>query len=123
MALFSIITGLIIVAGSVFVSRFYRIQESVLLRTLGASTRQLNAIVVGEYFALGLISSSIGVILAGVSSALLSIFVFETDVSFPFLISALTIVTVVAITLAVGLLNSRGITRRPPLEVLRQESI
>ncbi|NND71537.1 MAG: FtsX-like permease family protein [Rhodothermales bacterium] len=123
MAFFSMATGLVIVGGSVFVSRYYRIQESVLLRTLGASTRQLNSIVTGEYFVLGLLASTVGVALALISSALVSRYVFETDVSMPAGLSVLTIVIVVAVTLVVGLLNSRGISTRPPLEILRRESL
>ena len=41
MAFFSIFTGLIVLAAAVITSRFQRVQESVLLRTLGASQRQI----------------------------------------------------------------------------------
>ena len=42
MAFFSIITGLIVLIGSVVISKYQRIQESVLLRTIGASRQQID---------------------------------------------------------------------------------
>jgi putative ABC transport system permease protein len=39
MALFSILTGLLVLSGAVLISRFQRIEESVLLKTLGASRK------------------------------------------------------------------------------------
>jgi putative ABC transport system permease protein len=41
MAGFSIVTGLVVLIASVLISKYQRIQESVLLRTLGASRRQI----------------------------------------------------------------------------------
>ncbi|MDX1672581.1 MAG: FtsX-like permease family protein, partial [Balneolaceae bacterium] len=57
MALFSIITGLIVLASSVATSRYQRMRESVLLRTLGASKKQIIKILSVEYFFLGVLAS------------------------------------------------------------------
>ncbi len=123
MAFFSLVTGLIIVAGSVFVSRYSRIQESILFRTLGASTKQLNAMALGEYLVLGFLASTTGVLLALVASALVSIFVFEIDVSVPIMQSFLTVATVMLITGVIGVFSNRGISVLSPLEILRRESL
>src|SRR5690606_29811788 len=56
MAGLSIVTGIIVLIASVLISKFQRIQESVLLRTLGASRRQIIAITALEYLFLGLLS-------------------------------------------------------------------
>ncbi len=44
MALFSILTGLVVLASAIAISRFQRIRESVLLRTIGASKFQVRSI-------------------------------------------------------------------------------
>ncbi len=123
MALFSMATGIIIVGGSVFVSRYYRIQETILLRTLGASTKQVYQVIAGEYLILGLLAAFVGVILALIASSLISIFVFETNVFVPVILILGTVAGVTLVTLIVGLFNSRGILSRPPLEILRREGI
>ena len=121
MALFSILTGLIVLVGAVVVSRYQRIEESVLLKTLGASRRTVMRIMTIEYLFLGVFAALTGLILALGGSWALSYFVFEGPfVAAPLpLLVALVVVT--GLTIFVGLLNSRGIYNRPPLEVLRAE--
>jgi len=121
MALFSIITGLLVLASSVIISRYQRIQESVLLRTLGASRRQILLITLVEYAFLGALAASAGIGLAASAGWALAAFVFEVSfaVALPSLLGLAAVVT--AITAALGLLNSREVLRRPPLEVLRGE--
>lgn len=121
MALFSIFTGLTVLVGAVISSRYQRMQESVLLRTIGASQRQIRVILILEYAFLGSLASLTGLMLSIAGSWALSIFVFDSAY-FPPDASILTIVVVVsAITVLLGILNSRGITNRPPLEILRSE--
>src|SRR5690606_37217703 len=54
MASFSIVTGLIVLVSAVVVSRVQRTRESVLLKTLGASQKQVLSIMTSEYLFLGL---------------------------------------------------------------------
>ncbi len=65
MALFSILTGLLVLGSSVVISKFQRMQESVLLRTLGASRQQIFRITLIEYLLLGVLAAFSGIILAG----------------------------------------------------------
>ncbi len=122
MALFSILTGLLVLASSVIISRYQRMQESVLLRTLGASRAQILRIQAIEYFMLGLLAALSGVIMALAATWALAYFVFETPYSPNFwpVLSVMGVVTV--LTLLIGLLNSRAVLVRPPLEVLRAEA-
>ena len=53
LALFSIATGLLVLVGIIAGSRFQRVRESVLLRTLGASRSQVGRIMALEYVFLG----------------------------------------------------------------------
>lgn len=121
MAGFSILTGLVVLIASVLISKYQRIRESVLLRTLGASRKQILAITALEYFFLGSLASLTGVLLSLAASWALARFVFRT----PFTANALPLLGVMVficlLTVVIGLLNSRSILNKPPLEVLRQE--
>ena len=119
MALFSILTGLVVLAGAVLVSRYQRVEESVLLKTLGASRRQVFQIMLVEYFFLGLFASLTGLVLALGGGWALAAFVFDTAFVAPPLPILLVALAVIAVTMGIGLFNSRGLYRRPPLEVLR----
>lgn len=121
MAFFSILTGIIVLIGSVRTSKYQRIKESVLLRTLGAKNDQIIKISALEYLLLGLIGSLVGILLALLSAGLLAIFVFKeafVPSGIPFLIF-LPIISV--LVLLIGLSNIRGVLRSSPLEVLRRE--
>lgn len=121
MAGFSILTGLIVLIASVLISKYQRIQESVLLRTLGASRRQILVITALEYFFLGTLAAATGILLAVAGGWALATFSFETSFNpqiWPVLVVFLTVTT---ITVFIGLVNSLGILSRSPLEVLRQD--
>ncbi|WP_224744080.1 ABC transporter permease [Pontibacter aquaedesilientis] len=122
MALFSIFTGLLVLVGSVNVSKFQRVQESVLLRTLGANKKQILGITLMEYAMLGILAAAVGCVIAFGAAWALAVFSFEMEfvpVLWPLLV---IFVVVTLLTVAVGLLNSRGVLNRPPLEVLRREA-
>lgn len=119
MALFSVLTGLFVLAGAVMVSRYQRIEESVLLKTLGASQQQVFKIQLIEYLFLGILATVTGLVLALAASWALVFFVFEVPLVAAPVPLLLSVVVVTGLTIAIGLFNSRGIYARPPLEVLR----
>ncbi|MEX2603196.1 MAG: FtsX-like permease family protein, partial [Gracilimonas sp.] len=120
--LFSIITGLIVLAGSAATSRFQRIREAVLLRTLGASKKQVIKIQVIEYVLLGVMASITGLLLSLGASTLIGQFYFEITFVPNFFIIGIEILILTALVLLIGLLNTRGVHNKPPLEVLRAEA-
>ncbi len=122
MALFTVVTGVIVLAGAVMTGRFQRIRETVLLRTLGASRRQLLQIQMVEYAILGVLASVVGGGLAVIANGLLAQFVFRISPSASPVVLLVGVVSVCAVTLVTGLLANRGIATHPPLEVLRQET-
>lgn len=122
MAMFSILTGLLVLAGSVIISRYQRMKESVLLRTLGAVRRQILQINAVEYLSVGLIASLSGVLLALAAAWALSYFSFEIIFAPKLLLPLATVGSITALTLLIGLWNSRSVINRPPLEVLRSET-
>ena len=89
MALFSLITGAVVLAGAVATSRYQRVREGALLRTLGATRGQILRVVAAEYSALGLIAALAGLGLAMVAAWALARWVFETPFGVPASIGAL----------------------------------
>src|SRR6185437_15900208 len=77
MSAFSIITGIVVLIASVRISKYQRIQESVLLRTLGASRKQIFVITALEYLFLGALSALTGIVIALSGSWLLAKYSFE----------------------------------------------
>ncbi|MDQ3604759.1 MAG: FtsX-like permease family protein, partial [Gemmatimonadota bacterium] len=121
LALFSIATGFVVLLGAVSVGRLQRIRESVLLKTLGATRRQIGSILFFEYLLLGTLASLIGVALAiGVGWAL-SRWLFRVGFGVPALPLAGLGTVVALLAVAVGLWASREVYRRTPLEALREE--
>lgn len=121
MAGFSILTGLIVLLSSLILSKFQRIQESVLLRTIGASRKQILQINAVEYILLGGMSALTGIVLALIASYLMARFMFELDFSFQWMPILAMFVIVTSLTLFIGMLNSREVISKSPLEVLRKE--
>ncbi|MEZ4888695.1 MAG: FtsX-like permease family protein [Chitinophagales bacterium] len=121
MALFSILTGLLVLIGSVIISKFQRIKESVLLRTLGASRRQILTINALEYFFLGSLASFVGILLAVAGSWGLAKYTFETPFTPDWTPVVVTFFVITVLTVVLGMLNSRDVLNKPPLEVLRMQ--
>lgn len=121
MAFFSILTGIIVLIGSVRTSKYQRIKESVLLRTLGAKNIQILQISAFEYMFLGLLGSLVGIILALLCSLCLAQFVFKE----PFVPSLIPFVVflpgITLLVLSIGLSNIQTVLRSSPLVVLRRE--
>ena len=121
MALFTLGTGLFVLGGALATSRFQRMREGALLRTLGATERQLARIVLAEYLALGFMSSVAGAGLALLAAGALMRWVFDGRFGVPLAPMGALMAGVVGLTVVIGLANSRRVIRRPPLAVLRAE--
>ena len=64
MASFTILTGIVALIATVLTSRYQRMKENVLLRSLGANTAQVRKIMAVEYFLVGGLGSAAGVLLS-----------------------------------------------------------
>ena len=121
MALFSVLTGILVLISSVVLSKYQRVKESVLLRTLGANRSQILRINAVEYFLLGALASLTGIFLSFGISWLIATYQFEIPfrpkIGPPFWV----FLSITVLTVIIGLLNSRDVVSRPPLEVLRRE--
>ena len=123
MAIFSIFTGIIVLIGAVRTSKYQRIKENVLLRTLGATSAQISKITAFEYLYLGVLGSLSGILLSLLSSQLLAWYVFDLAFKpslFPFTVLFPGITLLV---LFIGIMNSRSVLNSPPLQILRKEGV
>jgi putative ABC transport system permease protein len=122
LALFSIVTGLVVLAGAVLNSKFARIKENVLLRTIGARTRQILRITLIEYAYLGMFAALTGILLSVLSGFVLTKFFFKVDFSVNLPSLGTIGAAVIGLTVFIGWWNSRQVITTPPLQVLRKEN-
>ena len=120
-ALFSIAAGLTVMAGTLVASRWQRLAESAILRTLGASRATVARVFAVEYACLGAAAGVGGTALAAVLAWVVQRFVLEvpTALAPAVLVSGVALATTIA--LAVGFLSTYRLLGQPPMSVLRQE--
>jgi putative ABC transport system permease protein len=121
MALFSLAAGAVVLMGAVAAGRYQRLREAALLKTLGATRGQILRVLVAEYLSLGVLSVTAAVALSSLAGWALVRFFFDARFTWPGGGLALLSLAVLALTVGVGLLNSREVLRKPPLAVLRAE--
>jgi putative ABC transport system permease protein len=118
---FAILAGAIILAASVAGTRFRRVREVVILKTLGATRRSAGRIFSVEFLTLGLVAGLMGSLLASVFSRLLLHRLLDAKFAFDWTATAVAVVLTAVLAQASGWLASFRILRQKPLEVLREE--
>jgi putative ABC transport system permease protein len=121
MALFSLFTGAVVLVGAIATSRWQRVREGTLLRTLGATRAQVLIILIVEYIALGFAAAFVASLLAVAAGWSLAHWEFKTPFVAPWLQLGLLALVLVALTVTAGLWGSVEVLKRPPLEVLRND--
>jgi len=119
MAFFSIATGILVLISSLIISKYQRMRESILLRTLGASSAIVTKINTLEYFFLGSLASLSGILLSFIATFLLGKFVFQMNFSVAWKEGLVLYLAITALTIVLGWLNGRKIINQPPMEILR----
>jgi putative ABC transport system permease protein len=114
-------SGVLILIGAVAMTKFQRIYEAAILRTLGASTRRLAAMLALEYSALGLLAGCIGAAGALVLSWIVTRFVFEIPWRPAPGLLTLGAVLTMALVGIIGVIASVDVLRKKPLATLRAE--
>lgn len=122
MAWISILTGLLVLAGSVWNTLAQRKREAALLRTIGATRNQVRQIQLREYFLLGMLAVLTGLGLAIVASTALSLYVFESSYVPDWTSLLILLVVIPGLTVLIGLLGLQSVVNQSPLAVLRRES-
>ena len=120
LAAFSIFAGIVILASSIAGTRYRRIREVVVLKTLGATRARIATIFSIEFAVLGLVAGFVGIFFANVVvRGLLRLLTIPNSVQWGWSLGGLAITA--ALTVATGWIASHRILGQKPLEVLREE--
>ena len=120
MALISLALGIPVLFSAVAATRRERLREGVLLKTLGATRRQIGRIMLAEYAVLGALGSLAGVVLSFGGSWALTHWVFRVAFA-PSIIPALLVALVmILLAVTIGLATGREVFRQTPMVALRE---
>jgi putative ABC transport system permease protein len=117
---FSIFAGLMILASSIASTRFRRMREAVVLKTLGATRMHIVRIFSVEFSVLGLLAGSVGVVFANVLTRVL-LRKLEVGFHMEWTATLVALVGTAVLATATGWIASYRILGLRPLEVLREE--
>lgn len=112
--------GIPVLFSAVAATRRERLREGVLLKTLGATKRQVGRIMLVEYALLGALGSAAGVLLSVSGAWLLMKFVFEQSFSPAIGPVLLVAAAMTGMAIAIGLLTGREVFRSTPMAALRE---
>jgi putative ABC transport system permease protein len=121
LAAFSIFAGVIILASSIAGTRYRRIREVVVLKTLGATRRRIATVFSIEFAVLGLVAGVVGVLFANVIARVILTRAMSVAYHVQWVWVTVALVATAGLTVATGWLASHRILGRKPLEVLREE--
>jgi putative ABC transport system permease protein len=118
---FVLLCGVLILVGSIAMTKFQRIYEAAVLKTLGAKRKVLILILFFEYGLLGLVAGIVGAIAAVALSYSVTHFVFDIPWALSPEIVLTGIVATVLLVAIVGVSSSFTVLTRKPLAILRAE--
>lgn len=119
--LIALLAGVLILVGAVAMTKFQRLHESAVFKTLGASTRTLATMLALEYGTLGALAGGIGAVTSlGLSWAICR-FVLDIRWSPTPVVVGVGLVATAALVGVLGVLASLDVLRRRPLAILRAE--
>jgi putative ABC transport system permease protein len=121
MALLSLALAIPVLFSAVAATRRERLREGVLLKTLGATRRQVGRIMLAEYAVLGVLGSFTGVVLSLAAAWALVRFVFEMPAFVPAPVPALAVaLSMIALAVTIGVLTGREVFAQTPITALRE---
>jgi putative ABC transport system permease protein len=120
LAAFSIFAGVVILASSIAGTKYRRIREVVVLKTLGATRGRIATIFSIEFAVLGLVAGVVGI---GFANLITRTMLHQMNVAYQaqLLLNFSALAGVAALTVATGWMASHRILEQKPLEVLREE--
>jgi putative ABC transport system permease protein len=120
LALISLALGIPVLFSAVAATRRERLREGVLLKTLGATKRQITRIMLAEYVLLGTLGALTGVLLSTAAGWALLHFIFQSPFVPAFAPLAVVAGAMIALAVAIGLLTGRDVFAETPMAALRQ---
>ena len=118
---FAILGGVMILVSSVMATRFRRIQETAILKALGATRRRVMAIFSVEFLVLGVTAGLLGSVLATLISRVLLEQILDAQPHFDVVPLVVAVFGTALVVNLAGWLASFHILGKKPLEVLRSE--
>jgi putative ABC transport system permease protein len=117
---FSILAGAVILASSIASTRFRRIKEVVVLKTLGATRGRIAQVFSVEFAVLGLLAGAVGAVFANLLARIL-LHRMQVAYHWNFSGSAVAVIATAALATITGWVASFRLLGQKPLEVLREE--
>ncbi len=117
----TLLTGVLVLAGALAAGLSERLYEAVVLKTYGASKRQLVGAFVIEYAALGLAAAVFGLAVGSLASWFLAQYILEMPWSFSAPTAILTALIAMVVTVAAGLAVTWTALSAKPAPYLRNE--
>jgi len=114
-------TGVLILVGAVAMTKFRRVYEAAILKTLGASSRLVGSVLLVEHGLLGLLAGVIGAAGGMALSYGITRHVFELTWHVPWFETVSGVIATTTVVAIVGVLASLDVLRRKPLATLRAE--
>ena len=118
---FVFVSGALILTGSIAMTKFQRVYEAAVLKTLGAKRKTLLVILLAEYGLIGLVAGLIGSAAAVALSYATTRFLFDIPWSFTPEINLAAIAATVLLVVVVGALSTLDVLSRKPLAILRAQ--
>lgn len=119
--IFVLMSGALILIGSLAMTKFQRIYETALLKTLGAKRKTILMILLTEYGLMGLVAGLIGSLAAVGLSYATARYVFDIKWSFTPAINFAGVAATVALVVVVGAISTWDVLSRKPLVTLRAQ--
>jgi len=120
MAIFSLLTGFLVLISSLLLSKYQRMKESTLLRTLGATRKQISQMSTTEFVVLGVLAAGTGIILALIAAYFITVQALDLSFSVDLAAILFMFLAVVGITVMISWFNQREVLNSSVLEVLRK---
>lgn len=121
LAAFSTFAGIVILASAIAGTRYRRLREVVVLKTLGGTRARIATIFSIEFATLGLIAGAVGLLFANIVSRLLLNRALHFEYHFQLGITLAAWIGSGLLTVACGWLASHRVLGQKPLEILREE--
>ncbi len=118
---FVILSGILILVGSVSLTKSQRVYENAVLKTLGANRRTLLTILVAEYGILGLMSGVIGAFFALILSYAVSKYILEIEWEANVLLLTFGVLATFLLVTIVGAIASFDVLFKKPMQTLRSK--
>ena len=118
---FVLLTGILILIGSVALTKSQRVYENAILKTLGASRRTLTTILIAEYGLLGFLAGVVATAFAVTLSYVVCKYLMEIEWKFDAVLTIAGVVVTTLLVTLVGSLASFDVLFRKPLSTLRSQ--